>query len=143
MPDWEDLDWQFFNNVVNKLKDFPENPGVYAVRCAPNGQPKSIGRAFGVDKSGILSFGRATGQQGLKSRLRYFCQAAAGKESAHAEGQRYHKLKYDRRNFPLDWLQIGWKVFDLADDAKEKEIVWFDEYLEMFGELPPLNRRRG
>ena len=143
MPDWESLDWQLFNNVINKLKDLPENLGVYAVRCAPNGQPKTIGRAFGVDQSGILCFGRTTGSKGLKSRLKYFCRAAAGKKSAHTEGQRYHELKYNQRNFPLDCLQIGWKDFALVDDAKERELAWFDKYLEMFGELPPLNRKRG
>ena len=140
---WDGLDWQLFNDVVKKLKDLPERPGLYAVRCAPNGQPKTIGRAFGVDQSGILCFGRTTGSKGLKNRLNYFCRAAAGKKCAHAEGQRYHKLKYDQRGFPLDSLQIGWKDFALADDAKEGEIAWFDEYLEMFGELPPLNRKHG
>ena len=143
MPDWEGLDWQFLNDVVENIQDLTVKSGVYAVRCAPEGQPKAIGRAFGVDSSGILCFGRAIGSKGLRSRLKYFCRAAAGKKSAHAEGQRYHELKYNQRNFPLDWLQIGWKDFALVDDAKERELAWFDEYLEMFGELPPLNRKRG
>jgi len=140
---WDGLDWQLFNVVVKKLKDLPERPGLYAVRCAPKGQPKAIGRAFGVDRSGILCFGRTTGSKGLRCRLKYFCGTALGKKYSHAEGQRYHELKYDQRNFTLEYLQIGWKEFASGKKAEERELAWFDEYLEMFGELPPLNRKRG
>ena len=143
MPDWENLDWQLFNDVVNNLKDLSERPGVYAIRCAPKGCPKTIGRIFRVDQSGILCFGRTTGAEGLRRRLRYFCGAASGKKYSHAEGQRYHELKYGQRGFSLEYLQIGWKEFTSGEKAKEQELAWFDEYLEMFGELPPLNRKRG
>ena len=139
---WNGLDWQFFDDVVENIQDLPENPGVYAVRCSSNGHPKTIGRTFGVDRSGILFFGRATGLKGLRGRLKYFCRAAAGKKSAHAEGQRYHKLKNNQRNFPLEGLQIGYKDFASSNKAKERELAWFDDYLEMFGELPPLNLKR-
>jgi len=74
--------------------------------------------------------------------LNYFYHAAEGKNYAHAEGKRYYKLRYAEK-FPLAELQIGYRICADKKEAKETEISWFNEYEILFGELPPLNRKRG
>jgi hypothetical protein len=143
MSEWEKLQWQPFEDVRNNLNEVPPRPSVYAVRCLRKGRTKTIGRTFRDDKAGILCFGRATGEKGLRQRIQSFCNAATGKRSAHAEGERYHTLQYSRKGFPQDSLQIGWLSLSSVQQAKRCEIIWFDQYAEIFGELPPLNRQRG
>jgi hypothetical protein len=93
--------------------------------------------------SGILCFGRTTkGEGGLRGRLREFWRATGGKEAPHAEGRRYCELNYNTRGFPRNALEIAWVTLE-RPDAVRKELAWFDEYVGDFGELPPLNRKRG
>jgi hypothetical protein len=40
-------------------------------------------------------------------------------------------------------LQIGYRVCAGKEDAEKTEISWFNEYENLFGELPPLNYRKG
>ena len=142
MPTWDDLNWLPCEEVCARLSDLPDKPGAYAVRCAPEGKPKRIQRAFGPDDSGILCFGK-TEEGGLRTRLTNLCRALRGMRAPHAEGRRYHDVKYAGHGFPLDSLQIGWIVCASMAEAKAGELAWFDEYFEQFGELPPLNRKRG
>ena len=62
-PEWSQ--WVAFKTL--SLSDVPSVAGVYQMRWGVNGKPKSIHRANGVDKSGLLYIGKATN---LKRRLR-------------------------------------------------------------------------
>lgn len=139
MNEWEKLKWK----TLDCLEEIPPTPGVYAVRSMRGGKPRVIGRAFRKDKSGILCFGRAGESPGLRRRLRSFCRAESGKKVSHAEGKRYHRLCYNTNGFPLKQLCIGWLPLRSEAEAHRRELAWFDEYECTFGELPPLNRKRG
>jgi hypothetical protein len=143
MATWDDLDWKQCENLFPHADEIPHKTGAYVVRCAPNGSPRSVCRVFATDLSGILCFGRTTGQGGLRGRLSKFWRATTGgKEVAHAEGRRYCELNYNTRGFPRSALEIAWVTLE-RPDAVRKELAWFDEYVGDFGELPPLNRKRG
>ena len=137
--DWEDLNWE---NFCESIKRLPEKPGAYAIRWAPRKQPQPIQRVFGPDQSGVLCFGETGEKNGLRNRLNDFYHAAEGKNYAHAEGERYYKLGYAEK-FPLGELQIGYRICADKKETKETETSWFNAYEVFFGELPPLNRRKG
>ena len=144
MADWNNLDWKPWEEVLENRVDLPKRPGAYAVRCAPRDRPKVIGRAFRRDRMGILFFGSTTMcPLGLKARLTTLCRALRGLKSPHAEARRYCEVDYHQHGFPLDSLQIGWRQCQSAEQAKAQELCWFDKYFNEFGELPPLNRKRG
>jgi hypothetical protein len=137
--DWENLD---FCNIPTSIEHLSEKPSAYAIRWAPRGKPQQIQRVFEPDQSGILCFGE-TGKS-LRRRLNCFHRAAGGENCPHAEGERYHRLNYNKnKRFPLGELQIGYRVCTDGKRAKITEILWFDEYEKLFGELPPLNQRKG
>ncbi len=139
---WDGDDWIGLKDAIDN-DQLPEKRGAYVIRCAPRGRPKSIRRAFDVDKTGVLCFGMTASSEGLKGRLTIFYGAAGGGAAAHAEGQRYHCLGYHQHGFCLQSLQVRWVECATKKEAKEQELCWFDKYAMLFGELPPLNRRRG
>jgi len=145
MPGWEELEWIRAGEIFQGPElEIPNRPGAYAVRCSSKGTPIPIARVFRRDTSGILFFGStAIEAEGLRGRLKAFWRAVNGMAAPHAEGQRYHQAEYDNRGFPQNALEIGWREFDAPPDAVAQELAWFDEYFCLFGELPPLNRRRG
>ena len=144
MPSWDNLDWNRCEQLAQDADRIPQQPGTYAVRCAPGGEPRVVCRAFGPDKSGILCFGRTTQTtKGLRGRIGAFLRCSGGVGSGHAEGERYHQLRYAEHGFRQGDLEVAWVAFSAPDQAKRQELSWFDEYSDVFGELPPLNRKRG
>lgn len=140
MAEWEKLNWQAFNDAAEKnFENLSRKPGVYAVRYVPKGRHKDVARVFGVDKCRILCFGMTT--KDLRYGLRASGRTASGQRVSHGEGETYHRCDYNKR-FPLDYLQFACKYCP-AKKTKKKELDWFDEYEKIFGELPPLNRKRG
>jgi hypothetical protein len=124
--------------ITKGLVNAPTKPGVYIVRSVSHNKPKPMQRMFKCDEDGILHIGRTTN---LKDRISSFIRGARnGKE--HSEAMRYHGLKceYEQRGYSS--VQIGYLEFSLRE-AKEIELEWFDEYARIFGELPPLNSKRG
>ena len=112
---------------------------MYAIRYAPRPNPKAIRRAFGPDADRILCYGM-TGAK-LRGRLRDFYGAALGKKAAHAEGIRFHELKYAKNGYPLRSVEVRWQVCTSkkAADTRERELL--NNYAERYGEAPPLNRQ--
>jgi len=139
MADCKWSDWTSLEGVSNDDVPAPKRPGVYAIRYAPGGKPKAIRRAFGPDPHGILCYGM-TGAK-LRGRLRDFYGAALGKKAAHAEGIRFHKLKYAENGYPLRSVEVRWQVCasEKAADKRERELL--NNYAERYGEAPPLNRQ--
>jgi hypothetical protein len=135
--DWENLNWESLCDDL--IKRLPKGAGAYAIRWAPNGKSQPIQRVFGPDKSGVLCFGM-TGS--LNRRSKEFYLAARGGNQQHAEGQRYYDMGY-ANHFPLQELQIGYRICNDEHEAWETEQTWFNEYESRFGESPPLNYGRG
>jgi hypothetical protein len=136
---WKNLNWE--NLCDDLIERLPEKLGAYAIRWAPKGKPQPIQRIFGADDSGILCFGM-TGRRTLRQRLGEFYGAAGGGNQPHIEGGRYHEIGY-ANYFPLQELQIGCRVCNDEMETKNTEIVWFNEYERFYGELPPLNYKKG
>jgi len=112
--------------------------GVYVVRSVSHNKPKSIRRMFDPDKNGILHLGRTAN---LKGRIHSFLRGTrTGKE--HSEAMRYHRHKNEYKKRGYSSVQIGYKELP-SRKAKTLELKRFDEYACAFGELPPLNSKRG
>ena len=132
--DWYSMGWLFDQGMP-----VPKEPGVYAIRHAPSGKPRTIPRVFGEDREGILCYGMTGGK--LRDRLRAFYRAARGNAAAHAEGIRFHHLAYAQNGFPLKNLQVRWHECESKEDARNTESQLLNEYATRYGETPPLNRQ--
>jgi len=133
-------DWHFIGAHFDDGMPVPKEPGVYAIRYAPGGKPKTIGRVFRPDPKGILCYGMAGGD--LRGRLHAFYRAAAGMgKPQHAEGERFCKLKYPRNGYPLKNVQVRWRTCRSKKNASETEAELLNKYARQYGEAPPLNRQ--
>jgi len=135
MPPWELLEYVALGQVANA----PDRPGAYAVRYVVKGGPKHIPRIFGVDNTGILCFGESIS---LRRRLAAFSGAVNGNNAPHAEGQRYRHWAYHMRGIPPESLRVGWRETNSKQEAQNQEREWFQKYLDLYGELAPLNRQQ-
>ena len=130
--------WHFLAALFDDGVPVPDGPGVYAIRRAPNGNPQAICRAFRSDPDGILCYGSGK----LKDRIGGFYEAAfCGARPGHAEGERYHKLRYAGNGYPLRALQVRWRKCDTRQDAYDAEAALLMSYAKRYGETPPLNRQ--
>jgi len=134
MDDWEVLD----EETVDSL---PCEAGLYIILSVHGGRPRVIRRVLGNDTSGILCIGRA-GTRGLKNRLSIFLRAACDGRAPHSEGKTYCRCRYDEEGYPLDSLEFSWWPLR-PRDAKQWERDGLQAYENVFGELPPLNKRCG
>jgi len=140
MATWEGDDWIPLQPDVITDKD-PDKPGAYVIRCAPDGLPKIIGRAFCKDPTGVICFGQSTKVRGRLGMFRNNAENMGG--APHAEGKRYYDLHYACSGYPLESLEVRWVECETEGQAEEQESAWFREYVKHFGELPPLNRKQG
>jgi len=133
-------DWYFIGALFDDGMPVPKEPGVYAIRYAPGGKPKTIGRVFRPDPKGILCYGRDGDD--LRGRLRDFYRAAQGNGAPqHIEGERFHKLNYPRNGYLLKNVQVQWRNCTSKEDAKRVEAKLLNKYARCYGEAPPLNRQ--
>lgn len=119
----------------------PENyktkGGVYVLRCGDQSieNPSVIPRCLGNDNSGILYIG-----QGMKFPHRVGDLArtidSSYKQNLHGAGVRYNSDSKFREVFPIQNLYIS---FFITDNPVELESTLISEYVEQFGEVPPLN----
>ena len=114
------------------LKKIPKEPGVYLIRCRDH----PTNRLLGSDQEGVLDIGESNN---LKKRIRLFLTCASGKKKrGHSAGCRFAALGL-KRHFPLDRLEIKWKVAESKAAARKLEGELLRQYEKKFGELPPLN----
>ena len=126
------------DNNERRQIDVPQKPGVYVVRVMSRNRPKSIQRMFAADRNGILHFGRTSN---LKARIGSFLRGTrTGRE--HSAAMRYHSLRNEYEQHGYSLVQIGYQARTL-NRAEKLEKKWFDMYANNFGELPPLDSRRG
>ena len=112
--------------------EIPKEPGVYLIRCRDH----PTNRLLGSDQEGILDIGESNN---LRKRTRFFFACASGKKKrGHSAGCRFFGRGLDR-DFPLDQLEIKWKVTKSKAAARKLEGDLLSNYEKKFGELPPLN----
>src|SRR5262249_365574 len=111
--------------------------GVYRVRATlPDGMPKPIARACGVDPDGILYIGEGC----IEGRVGYVenIYLPAGKSHHPFSGTfRHYHLE---RICPHERLEVQWHECDNCK-AMEKRLI--EEYKQTFGDIPPGNRKMG
>jgi hypothetical protein len=114
----------------------PSKPGVYHIYSLdPKNKPKKLQRLIGKDEEGILYIGKS---ENLRERLRMLWRVLNPdlNATAHTFGEKYNTYQVLKSNFPLNTLAIK---FRCSNNAKELEIKLIDEYINIFGEVPPFN----
>ena len=122
---WKPMSQKTFEKI-------PEEPGVYLIRCRDH----PTNRLLRTDQEGVLDIGESSN---LRKRITRFYFCASGKvERGHSAGCRFANRKLSR-HFPLDQLEIKWKIAESKAAAREAEGELLRKYEKKFGELPPLN----
>lgn len=120
-------------NEIND--DFQNKGGAYKLIFRSKGQIKPIGRFLGIDKDGVLYIGKATCYLDRVIALKKTIDPKM-KSASHICGRRYNKLEGVKAEYPYENLFI--QLFQ-DDNPEEKELEFLNEYVNRFGEVPPLN----
>jgi hypothetical protein len=96
---------------------------------------KPIHRLIGVDNKGILYIGKGD-ILSSSTRVGKFVNALNETENRHDGGLRFN-LQAIKSVYPLEDATIE---IQLTDDARTEERKQLNQYVEKYGELPPLNR---
>lgn len=99
-------------------------------------QPQPVNRLLGVDTKGFLYIGKADSYLDRVIELKKSL-SPDHKSSGHECGARWKKHKGIRSKFPYETLHIS--LFPSENPFHEEKRL-LEEYLESYGELPPLNR---
>jgi hypothetical protein len=119
------------------FNDVPLDAGVYQMRWAVNGKPKSIDRADGVDKSGLLYIGKGTN---LKRRLMALYRGIIEGRLAHTAAYTYMWDDFERK-FKPEQIEVRWAVTS-KDEIDDYEFALLGDYIQAYLDTPPLNISR-
>lgn len=125
----------FYNDFIiwaNEMKQFSCKDGIY-ILCTN----KSINRALGTDSEGILYIGKGILTDLARPRIGTLVNSLNNTATYHEAGVRYHQIPQYKEKFPLEGLKLKVELFV---DARNEEKNRLKNYLEEFGEYPPLNR---
>ncbi|PMO59807.1 hypothetical protein BCT06_14150 [Vibrio breoganii] len=130
------------NDIERRKKEFNDLPGVYILRSGTPTSPNPVHRAGGVDKDGVLYVGmssllRSARVSELKKSL-----SPTSPTTGHSAGMRYNQNDALKERFPYDELFIELIPSVTREEAGSKEGILLKEYLDKFGEVPPLNRTK-
>ena len=124
-----------------------EQLGVYRLIAwdVSRDRPKTIPRAVGADKAGVLDIGMSVNLRSRLNALWACCRAEPDHlVLGHAAGVKYAAYKF-REAFPFEHLRI--EVLHLDDEqpvlADAVELTLLEHYLYEFKNLPPLNSTAG
>ena len=117
---------------ANEMKQFSCKEGIYILYSN-----KSISRALGIDDDGVLYIGKGILTDLAKPRIGTLVNSLNNTATYHEAGVRYHQIPQYKEKFPLEGLKLKVELFE---DARNEEKNRLKEYLEKFGEYPPLNR---
>ena len=96
---------------------------------------KPVPRVLKTDEDGILYIGKGLLTKNHE-RIGELINSVNSKDSKqHEAGEKYQRI---RESFEIEGLSL---YIYLKDDSREEEEKYLKEYLEEFGELPPLNRQ--
>ena len=127
-------DDQFWYNIE---RDHHYNGGVYKLFCMHGVEKKPINRLLGTDDNGILYIGQT--QCFLNRVIDLKTSISREYENQnHDAGNRYNANSKIAEMFPYDELYVELFVNNDPVTLERKEI---NEYINKFGELPPLNRQ--
>ena len=125
-------------NTIN-INNIPEQIGIYKI-FVKNEQLEliQISRFCNQDPMGLLYIGR-TDKQNLKVRLyQFYASAHAEMETHnHSGGQKYFKNETIRNYLNSHSL---WFEYEIVNTPREREEELLNEYANIYGEYPPLNR---
>ena len=109
--------------------------GVYKVIAVKLGERVPINRLLGTDPDGVLYIGKADSFLKRVIDLRK-ALSPVHKSSAHGFGYRYKNTNSLNAAFPFEKLFV--ELIE-TENARDLEYRWLKEYLDTFGEVPPLN----
>lgn len=112
--------------------------GIYFLHTLDdNGRPLQLSRLLAVDQEGILYIGTTKGRT-LSERLADFRKTVLPgyKGSGHIAGRKYNKLPNLQKAFPQSTLAFSIRP---CDDPPAEESKAIRDYINNFGEKPPLN----
>ena len=123
---------KFWDNISTRHSD---KGGVYRIHWFNSDQtPKNINRLLETDTQGVLYIGKA---ESFIYRVIMLKKTLIYKSGGHIAGRRINSLKCLTERIPLESLYISLVQSDFPSELEKKSIK---EYVEKFGELPPLNR---
>lgn len=111
------------------------NGGVYKVIAVKSGKRIPINRLLGTDQDGVLYIGKADSFLKRVIDLRK-ALSPVHKSSAHGFGYKYKHINSLNAAFPFENLFVE---LNETENPRDLEYRWLKEYLDTFGEVPPLN----
>lgn len=131
--DWlfKDGKWSDESKLLEVDTSKLPNLGVYVIYTG-----SSIQRIQGSDKLGVIHIG----QGNLQSRINAFLKCARGDwQKGHSEGVRFKLFDYAKvTKTQADDLMVRWTRIRNAVELEGKLHM---QYIQRFGELPPLNHQ--
>ena len=94
-----------------------------------------VTRVLENDDSGILYIGQGQIFSNTGSRVGMLINSINGTDDKHDGGVRYRNHLMDK--FPLENLIVE---IEFMENSRSGEVILLSEYMDKFGELPPLNR---
>ena len=132
---WGFIDMGFYLHECDK-DALPAGSGIYRIRHRPNRRFKPVGRAARVDRKGIIYIGESSD---LRDRIWTFRKVVFNDyvvTEGHVAANRYVRIRPLHRAFPPSSL---WFEIEEIGDSEEAERAAQLDYINTFGELPPLN----
>lgn len=118
--------------VIDEKAD--EKPGIYRIYWIKENNPQTIERICKKDTSGLLYIGKTEGT--LQNRLNQFrCSAFKGSTN-HSGALKYRKSNALRKLIKENEL---FAIIEPCNNATDKEKKELRNYIDQFGEVPPLN----
>lgn len=114
---------------------FPANSGVYKIIALNENTPIFINRILGTDPEGVLYIGMS---ENIQWRMGYFIKTILEnyKTECHSGGRMYNYSLTLKNKYPKECLAVS---YELCDNIREKELELLNNYINKYGELPPLN----
>lgn len=125
-------DPNFWDNINSRHQS---NGGVYKVIAMDGGQRIPIHRLVGTDINGVLYIGKATSFIDRVIDLKKSISPEYN-GTAHTCGRRYKATPIIAKYYPFEKLFIELTQSTTPDELEKK---FLNEYMQTFGEVPPLN----
>jgi len=123
----------FYEELAKWREDFLNHQEIYdCIYILFSENP--VQRVLKPDCTGILYIGKGALTENHE-RIGELINALNSTSEQHEAGERYKKIK---AKFPITGLSLG---VILTEHSREKESCYLTNYLDNFGELPPLNRQ--
>ena len=123
-----------FGNTI--FKYYKNRGGVYKIIAIEDGERIPVNRFLGTDTEGVLYIGKATSFINRVIDLKKSIAPPPYKGTSHICGRRYKSIPSIAAKFPYELLYVEF-FLNYTPEVKERELL--TEYINRFGEVPPLN----